>query len=117
VFIGLDLHVRNAYVHVSDEKGNRLKAGRVGTTLAEVAEFLSPFADQPMTVSLEPRTNSRAMAQMLDQYGEQAGIDLTTQVLDARKLRVIAESVQKSDKVNARVLSDLTRSGLRLPQC
>jgi len=115
--IGMDLHVRNSYLHVADEQGRRLKRGRVGNTLHELAEFLGPFEGEAMSVSLESTTNSRSMHRLLEQYGEQAGVDLTAQVLDARKLRIIAESVNKNDKVDAQVLADLTRSGLHLPEC
>lgn len=117
VIIGMDVHVRNSYLQVSDEAGRRLKRGRVSNTLDELAAFLGPFEDRPMTVSLESTTNSRAIVQLLERYGEQAGLDLTTQVLDARRLRIIAESVNKSDKVDAAALAELTRSGLHLPRC
>lgn len=117
VVIGMDLHVRNSYLQVMDDSGRSLKRGRIHNNMPELAEFLEPFSDQPMTVSLESTTNSRSMHQLLEQYGEQAGVDLTAQVLDARKLRVIAESVNKSDKVDARILAELTRSGMSLPQC
>lgn len=117
VIVGMDVHVRNSYLQVSDETGRWLKRGRVGNTLGELAAFLGPFEDQPMIVSLESTTNSRAITRLLEQYGEQAGIDMTAQVLDARKLRIIAESVNKSDKVDAEALTELTRSGLHLPRC
>ncbi len=38
-------------------------------------------------------------------------------VLDARRLRIIAESVVKCDAVDARVLNELARSNLKLPVC
>jgi len=117
VIVGMDVHVRNSYLQVSDEAGRRLKRGRVSNTLGELAAFLGPFEDRPMTVSLESTTNSRAVTRLLEQYGERAGVDMTARVLDARKLRVIAESVNKSDKVDAHVLTELTRSGLHLPEC
>lgn len=117
IVVGMDVHVRNSYLSVTDEKGQRLKRGRVGNTLGELAEFLGPFEDQAMRVSLENTTNARAVHRMLCQYGTQAGIDLTAQVLDARKLRVIAESVSKCDRLDADILNELTRSNLKLPAC
>jgi len=118
IFIGLDVHVRNSYLHVSDASGQRLARGRVGNTLAQFAEFLGPFeTQQPMVASLESTTNSRAVHRLLERYGQEAGIDLTAAVLDARRLRVIAESVCKNDKVDAAVLNELTRSNLKLPTC
>ena len=117
IVVGMDVHVRNSYLSVSDEAGQPLKRGRVGNTLGEMAEFLAPFGDQPMRVSLENTTNARAMHRLLSEYGAAAGIDLTAQVLDARKLRIIAESVTKCDRLDADVLNELTRSNLKLPTC
>jgi transposase len=70
-----------------------------------------------MRVVLESTTNSRAIHRMLGEYGRAAGVDLQAQVLDARKLRVIAESVSKCDKLDAAVLAELARSNLKLPSC
>lgn len=117
IFVGMDVHVRNSYLHVADENGHRLARGRVGNTLGQLAEFLGPFEGQPMHAALESTTNSRAVHRLLERYGQEAGVDLTAQVLDARRLRVIAESVCKNDRVDAAVLSELTRSNLKLPAC
>jgi transposase len=89
----------------------------VGNTLAELAEFLGQLEPEPMLVSLESTTNSRAMQRLLQSYGQQAGIELAAQVLDARKLRIIAESVSKCDRLDAAVLNELSRSNLKLPIC
>ena len=70
-----------------------------------------------MRAVLESTTNSRAIARLLQQYGKEAGIDLCAQVLHARKLRVIAESVSKCDTQDATVLNELARSNLKLPVC
>jgi transposase len=55
------------------------------------------------------------MKLLLERYAREADVELTAQVLDARKLRVIAESVNKCDKVDAAILCELARSNLRLP--
>ena len=60
---------------------------------------------------------SRAIQRLLTQFGREAGIDLTVEVLHARKLRVIAESVNKCDRVDADILTELSRSNLKLPTC
>ena len=68
IFVGMDVHVRNSYLSVSDKSGRRLKRGQVGNTLAEIAEFLGPFETQPMRVSLENTTNARAIHTLLFDY-------------------------------------------------
>ena len=123
ITIGMDVHVRNSYLHVTDDAGVRLRHGRCRNTLMDLAKFLGPLErearqrGEPIHVVLESTTNSRAIQRLLTQYGEAAGIDLTAEVLDARKIRIIAESVCKCDRLDAKVLCELARSNLKLPTC
>lgn len=117
LFIGMDVHVRNSYLWVSDAAGKTVKRGRVGNTLGEIAEFLGALESRPMRVVLESTTNTRAVCRTLQQYARQSGARLTAEPLNARKLRVIAESVSKCDTHDAAVLAELARSNLKLPGC
>jgi len=123
ITVGMDVHVRNSYLHVTDDAGNVMRHGRCQNTLMDLAEFLSPIEreaaqrDEPVRTVLESTTNSRAIQRMLTEYGGAAGIDLTAEVLDARKIRIIAESVCKCDRLDAKVLGELARSNLKLPVC
>jgi len=119
IVVGMDVHVRNSFLCVTDADGKPLRRGRVGNTLGEIAGFLGSLEreQEPMRVVLESTTNSRAIHRMMNSYGKEAGVELTAQVLDARKLRVIAESVRKCDKLDAAVLNELARSNLKLPAC
>lgn len=122
IHVGADVHVRNTYYHVTDEKGQPLIRGRCGNTLMETGQFMAPLelrakaSGEMIHVVLESTTNSRPMKRLLETYGEAAGIDLTAKVLDARKVKMIAESVSKSDKVDSRILNEMSRSNLRLPE-
>ena len=99
ITIGMDVHVRNSYLHVTDDAGVRLRHGRCCNTMIDLRKFLGPLEgearqhNEPIQVVLESTTNSRAIQRLLTQYGEEAGVDLTAEVLDARKIRIIAESV------------------------
>ncbi len=77
--------------------------------------MLAPFESQPMRLSLENTSNSRAIFHLLGDYARQAGVEVQAQVLNPRKLRVIAESVTKCDRLDAAVLAELTRSDFKLP--
>lgn len=121
LFLGLDVHVRNSYFHITDDAGQRLFAGRCPNTPQAFAAVLGRLhdADDPPTAYavLESTTNSRAIRNLLQTAGEAAGMTLATDVLDARKLRIIAESVSKCDAVDARILNELSRANLKLPTC
>ena len=124
IFVGADVHVRNTYFHATDEKGERLAHGRVANTLGDLTAFCERVlkrADgelQPIRFALESTTNSRPVQKLLCEAAAQSGFDdAGADVLDARKLRIIAESVTKTDAVDARVLNELARSNLSLPKC
>ncbi len=124
IFVGADVHVRNTYFYATDRAGERLAYGRVANTAAELREFcdrLMAEVDgevQPVRFVLESTTNSRAVQRQLQQAAGAAGFDeVQADVLDARKLRIIAESVAKCDALDARVLNQLSRANLKLPTC
>ncbi len=123
IHVGADVHIRNSVLNVKDEDGQVLARGRCGNTMFELGSFLAPFerrskaTGEPIRVVMESTGNSRALQRLLTQYGREAGIDLTAEVLHARKLRVIAESVNKCDRVDADILTELSRSNLKLPTC
>jgi hypothetical protein len=117
--VGMDVHVRNSFLCVTEADGQLLRRGRVGNTLEQISQFLGslPGGDQPARVVLESTTNSRAVRQMMLDYGQGAGVEIDARVLHARKVRVIAESVCKCDRIDAAVLNELARSNFKLPAC
>lgn len=115
---GVDAHVRNSYVQISRPDGQVLKKGRCSNTLADLLAFLSGLDRQePLRVCLESTTNSRAIARLWQQAGRQADLPVQVDVLNARKLRPIAESVCKNDQIDSDVLCQLGRSNFKLPAC
>ena len=123
IHVGADVHIRNSVLNAKDEDGQVLARGRCGNTMLELSGFLAPLerrckaTGESIRVVMESTSNSRAIQRLLTQYGQEAGIDLTAEVLHARKLRVIAESVNKCDRVDADILTELSRSNLKLPTC
>ena len=121
--VAMDVHVRNSFLKARDDQGRALAGGRAGNTLGELSQALRHVeqvaaADpQSVRVVMEATTNSRAIDQLLRTWGEAAGIDLTVDVLDPRKLRIIAESTAKCDRLDTDLLLELAASNLRLPTC
>lgn len=124
IFVGSDVHVRNSYFYATDVDGRRLGHGRVANDPVELRSFCTRLLEevdgevQPIRFVLESTTNSRAVQRQLQQAASAAGFDeVQADVLDARKLRIIAESVAKCDALDARVLNQLARANLKLPTC
>ena len=123
IFVGMDVHVRNSFLHATDSAGRVLCRGRRGNTPDELSAFWSAVLKrnagelEPARVVLEATTNSRPIRQMMMHAAESLGLAVTVDVVDPRKMRVIAESVAKTDALDARVLNELSRANLRLPSC
>ena len=124
IFVGADVHVRNSYLYATDFDGKRLVHGRVPNTLAELRSFCEALLGevggevQPVRFVLESTTNSRPVQRLLQKAASAAGFEeVAADVLNARKLRIIAESVAKCDAIDGRVLNQLSRSNLSLPIC
>jgi len=117
ISIGMDVHVRNSFLHAVDANGATCWRGRCPNRFRDLAEVLGEFEGEHVRLSLESTTNSRAIHRLVHQAAAHMGVDLEAQVLNARKLRIIAQSVTKNDRLDAAVLADLTRADLRLPTC
>jgi transposase len=124
IFVGADVHVRNSYLYATNFEGKRLIHGRVPNSLAELCGFCEELMRevggevQPVRFVLESTTNSRPVQRLLRQAATGVGFEeVTADVLNARKLRIIAESVSKCDAIDGRVLNQLARSNLTLPTC
>jgi transposase len=123
ITLALDVHVRNSFVKARDPDGRVLARGRVGNSLLELSQALAGVEQaardqaQPVYAVLESTTNSRAIGGLLRRWGQQAGLDLKVDVLASRKLKVIAQSVSKCDRLDTAVLLELAESNLRLPTC
>lgn len=123
IFVGMDVHVRNSFFHATDETGRRLGHRRCSNEPGELAAFCRELVAKnkgecaPTRVVLESTTNSRAMQRMIREAATLCGEPVTVDVLDARRLRIIAESVCKTDGIDAKVLCDLARSNFDLPKC
>lgn len=123
IVVGMDVHVRNSFLHATDERGQRLGRARCSNSEAALAAFSGDVMRvvggevQPVRVVLESTTNSRAVQRLMQRIWEPLAERIQVDVLDARKLRIIAESVCKCDALDAQVLNRLARSNLALPVC
>jgi transposase len=102
-FIALDVHRDFCEVAIKDESGLRL-AGRVKTSLEELERFAQSLAPDDQ-VALEATGPAHAIARIIEPHV--AGV----LIANTRKLRAIAESKVKTDKVDAKTLCELLAAG------
>lgn len=103
---GMDLHKEFSVVTVSEQEGERLvDARRLSNNEAELEEFFFSFDDDLMVV-LEASGSSEWMCEFLEERG------IENMLCHPLKTRAIASARIKNDKLDSRILSDLSRAGL-----
>lgn len=101
ITIGLDLGDRNTYYCILDCEGNVIAEGKFRTT---PDDFKSQFAELSRSrIAMEVGTHSRWSSRILTNLGHE------TIVANARKVRLIKESDNKTDTMDARTLARLAR--------
>jgi transposase len=99
--IGLDLGDRSSFYCVLDEAGEVLLEQKVSTTPKAIEEI---FGAIPRSrIALETGTHSPWMSRLLSALGHE------TIVAHARSVRLIGESRQKDDRLDAMTLARLVR--------
>lgn len=104
--IGVDLGDRRSEACVLDETGKTRERFAFSTDRAGVAQA---FANRPpATVVMEVGTHSPWMSRALEQHGH------TVIVANARRVQLIAASVDKDDRKDAELLARLGRADVKL---
>jgi transposase len=106
--VGLDLSRTRVDVHAMDETGTLVlvtraapDAGGLASLVHRVAEF-----DQPVTAVIESMNGARFVHDQLELRG------WTVEIADAVKVKGFAPLAVKTDKIDARVLAELSRRDL-----
>lgn len=97
--IGIDVGDRNSHFCVRTREGALLMEGSVETKPEAMATWMNGWRSQRMVI--ETGTHSRWIAELLKLMGHEVI------VANARKLKLITENENKSDKVDAQLLSKL----------
>ena len=105
IHVGMDLHHRMAYVRAITEDGELHPGRRVYLNdLRRLWEYLDAFGDEPVRIVLEAVSNARWMYRLLGRRGNVEPV-----VVTPHKVRVIAETVAKTDKIDAEKLALLSK--------
>src|SRR5271155_2232459 len=99
--IGLDLGDRNSWYCVVDEAGQIAVEQRVRTNAKALQEAFGPMPRS--RIALEIGTHSPWISRLLSELGHEVI------VANARKVRLIAESRKKDDRMDAQTLARLAR--------
>lgn len=105
IHVGMDLHRNNSFVAALDDRTGETFAGRRihHDELDVLWQYLDAFGAERIRVVLEATGNSRWMYRLLRQHPQVEPV-----VVVPRKVRIIAETVAKSDRVDAQALAYLS---------
>jgi len=110
VYCGLDVAMVSSYLHVSDEKGKRLVSGPVATESGALRQRLGRFVPEGLKVAIEAGNQTAWLHEALSEMGAEVT------VVNPTRVKLIAESRRKTDKIDAKLLCELLRlDGLPCP--
>jgi transposase len=103
-YMGIDHHKQYSHITLLDEKGEKLKSGRVGDLRSELEKFLYGIEDVKAVV--EAGRSSYTMVDALDEMG----IEVT--IAHPKEVKAIAKAKIKTDKRDSWILAHLLRTDL-----
>jgi hypothetical protein len=104
-YCGLDIAGVSSYVFVTDAQGRKLAAGPVAITRVAFESRLRRFLADGLAVAIEAGNQTAWIYEVL------VGLGARVTVVNPNKVKLIAESRRKTDKVDAKILCELLRLG------
>ena len=104
-YIGLDVHKKTIQYCIKQADGKLVREGRIGATLAELTEWAASLR-HPWKGALEATMFSGWIYDALLPYAAEL------KVAHSAMLKAIAASKHASDRLDARMICDLVRTGL-----
>lgn len=102
-YCGIDLGGMSSYAYVTDERGQKLWSGTVGTEKQAFGRLVRKFGHSELSVSIEAGNQTAWVYEALVELGAKVT------VVNPAKVKLIAESRRKTDKIDARILCELLR--------
>lgn len=102
-YAGLDVASKSSYVYVVDRRGRKVESKEIPTDKEGYRGYLRKWKDKVIEVALEAGGHSRWIYDLLTKMG------VGVYVVNPNKVKLIAETKRKTDKVDAKVLAELLR--------
>ena len=108
-YVGIDLHKHFTHFAVINQNNEVVKRARVASRPEDILKFFAEF-DGPVRAAVEATRNWYWFYDLVEPLVE------SLQLVSPHKMRVIAESTVKTDRIDARVIAELLRANY-LPTC
>lgn len=104
-YCGLDVSTKSTHVYVENGQGRRVKQTAVPTTAEALTAVLEPYAGRGLRVAVEAGGQTAWICDVLRE------LRIGVHVVHPLKVKWIAESKKKTDRVDAQLLAHLLRIG------
>jgi transposase len=104
-YCGLDVSRKSTHVCIEDAQGRRVKRTVVATTPTELARAVERYAERGLRVAIEAGNQTAWIVDLLRELGAKV------HVVHPLKVKLIAESKKKTDRIDAQLLAHLLRVG------
>ena len=102
-YAGLDVACKGSYLYTVDRRGRKVEGREIPTTKKGLREAFKKYQDQKTMVAIEAGGSTRWIHDELIRMG------VDVYVVNPNKVKAIADSKRKTDKVDAKILSELLR--------
>jgi transposase len=102
-YAGLDVACKGSFVYVRDRKGFKVECGEIATNRKGIKAFFEKYVEKKILVAVEASGSTRWIYDLMTRMG------IEVYVVNPNKVKAIAESKRKTDKIDAKILSELLR--------
>jgi transposase len=103
IYCGIDIASKSSYVYVTNAKGRKLLSGEVPTTKPAFEARLKRYLSRGLRIAIEAGNQTAWIYDALTEMGAKVT------VVNPTKVKLIAESRRKTDKIDAKILCELLR--------
>ena len=102
-YCGIDIAMKSSYIYITDNQGRKKTSGEIPTKASVFRQRLRPYLRGGLAVAIEAGNQTAWIHDLLVDLGAEVT------VVNPAKVKLIAESRRKTDKIDARILSELLR--------
>jgi transposase len=102
-YCGIDIAMKTSYLYITDSRGRKKISGEVKTSYMALRHRLRPYVRQGLKIAIEAGNQTAWIYDCLTDLGAEVV------VVNPAKVKLIAESRRKTDKIDAKILAELLR--------
>ena len=102
-YAGFDVASKGSYLYIQDRKGRKIEGREIPTTRPTIKAAFKKYKGSLTEVAIESGNQTRWI------YDELRKLNIEVYVVNANKVKAIAASKRKTDKIDAKLLSELLR--------